>query len=153
MQYFYLFSHFIFIMALGYYFISAMQWYSYKIERVVLHFNRYDWHLYFFIVPVFVYYLSGFYFVFYLFILLLPTLYLWYRKLDKKLVFTPRVKRFFSFLILATIFQDSLCFMSSICEIYGVVMPLFFSYLASYLYEKILFYDFYHLNNYCECAP
>lgn len=142
MAYFYLFSHIVFVLALGYYFISSMQWYSYKLERVVLHFNRYDWHLYFFIVPTFVYYMSGFYFVFYLYFLLLPTMYLWYRKLDKKLVFTSRVKRFFAFLILAVIFQDILCYFSPKCEIYGIIFPLFFSYIASYLYEKILFQSF-----------
>ncbi len=142
MAYFYLFSHVVFVLALGYYFISAMQWYSYKLERVVLHFNRVDWHFYFFIVPTFVYYASGFYFVFYLFLLLLPTMYLWYRKLDKKLIFTSRVKRFFLFLILATIFQDILCYFNPKCEIYGIIFPLFFSYGASYLYEKILFQSF-----------
>ncbi len=119
-----------------------MQWYSYKIQRVILHFNRYDWHLYFFLIPIFVYYLSGIYFAFYLFFLLLPTIYLWYKKIDKKLVFTPRVKRFFAFLILASIFQDFLCLLSERCAVYGVIMPLFFSYLASYLYEKILFVGF-----------
>lgn len=119
--------------------MSAMQWYSYKIERVVLHFNRYDWHLYFFIIPIFVYYLGSVYFIFYFFILLVPAFILWYRKLDKKLVFTARIKRFFGFLALAVIFQDTLCFLSSKCAIYGVIMPLLFSYLASYLYEKILF--------------
>lgn len=140
--YFYLFSHIVFVLALGYYFISSMQWYSYKIDRVVLHFNRYDWHLYFFIVPVFVYYMSGLYFLFYLYLLLLPTMYMWYRKLDKKLVFTSRIRRFFSFLILAVIFQDTLCYFNPKCQIYGIIFPLFFSYIASYLYEKILFQSF-----------
>ncbi len=141
-EYFYLFTHVVFILLLGYYFISAMQWYSYRIKRVLFHFNRYDWHLYFFFVPIFVYYLSGLYFLFYFYLLLLPTMFLWYRKLDKKLVFTPRIKRFFAFLILAVVFQDILCLLSSKCRLFGVILPLFFSYLASYLYEKILFNDF-----------
>ncbi len=141
-QYFYLFTHILFTLVLGYYFINSMQWYSYKIERVVFHFSRYDWHLYFFFIPIIVYYISGVYFLFYFYILLLPTLFLWYRKLDKKLVFTPRIKRFFGFLILAVIFQDTLCLLSAKCQLFGVVLPLFFSYLASYLYEKILFYSF-----------
>ena len=141
-QYFYLFTHILFVLTLGYYFISSMQWYSYKIERVLFHFNRYDWHLYFFFVPIFVYYLSGVYFLFYFYILLLPTLFFWYRKLDKKLVFTARIKRFFGFLLLATVFQDILCLTSMKCQLFGVILPLFFSYLASHLYEKILFYDY-----------
>jgi len=138
-SYLYLLTHIVFTFTLGYYFMSAMQWYSYKIERVVLHFNRYDWHLYFFIVPIFVYYLSGLYFLFYFYLLLIPTMILWYKKLDKKLVFTARIKRFFGFLALAVVFQDTLCFISSKCVIYGVILPLLFSYIASYLYEKILF--------------
>ena len=142
MSYIYLLTHVVFTLALGYYFMSAMQWYSYKIDRVIFHFNRYDWHLYFFVVPIFVYYLSGIYFIFYFFILFVPTLVLWYRKLDKKLVFTARIKRFFGFLVLAVVFQDILCFLSPKCAIYGVILPLLFSYLASYLYEKILFYGY-----------
>jgi UDP-N-acetylmuramoyl-tripeptide--D-alanyl-D-alanine ligase len=119
-----------------------MQWYSYKIERVAFHFSRYDWHIYFFFAPIVVYYLSGVYFLFYFYILLLPTLFLWYKKIDKKLVFTPRVKRFFLFLLLAVLFQDTLCLLSLKCKLFGVVLPLFFSYFASYVYEKILFLSF-----------
>ncbi|MDX1808190.1 MAG: UDP-N-acetylmuramoyl-tripeptide--D-alanyl-D-alanine ligase [Sulfurospirillaceae bacterium] len=141
-KYFDLFVHVFLVLSLGYYFISSMQWYSYRLERVIFHFNRYEWHFYFFIIPVFIYYISGNYFGIYFFLIYLPTLYLWYRKLDKKLIFTPRIKRFFAFLLLATIFQDILCFLSSECRIFGVILPLFLSYLASYLYEKILFYDF-----------
>ncbi|WP_331775991.1 UDP-N-acetylmuramoyl-tripeptide--D-alanyl-D-alanine ligase [Sulfurospirillum sp. 1612] len=142
MVYLELLVHVLFTLCLGYYFISAMQWYSYKLERVVLHFNRYDWHFYFFMIPIFIYYISGVYFLLYFFIIYIPTLFLWYRAIDKKLIFTPRIKRFFGFLALAIVFQDLLCFLNPNCLIYGVIFPLFFSYLASYLYEKILFYDF-----------
>ncbi len=138
--------HIAFVLVLGYYFITAMQWYGYKIERVLFHYNRYDWHLYFFVIPILAYYflnyfegIERYYFIGYLFLLLIPTLVLWYKKLDKKLVFTPRVKRFFGFLILATIFQDTLCLASGKCKVFGVIMPLLFSFLASLIFEKILF--------------
>ncbi len=132
-------SHFIFVLALSVYLISALQWYSYKLERVVFHYQRYDWHLLFFIVPIFVYYLSGDFFWIYLYILYLPTLFLWYKKLDKKLIFTNRVKRFFLFLILSTIFQDTLCLAYDKCQNFGVILPIFVSILISFLFEKILF--------------
>ena len=41
--------HFLFVLSISYYFMSAMQWYSYRLERVVFHFHRYDWHGYFFV--------------------------------------------------------------------------------------------------------
>lgn len=36
--------HLGFILGIGFYFITAMQWYSYRVERVLFHYNRYDWH-------------------------------------------------------------------------------------------------------------
>ncbi|WP_458701509.1 Mur ligase family protein [Sulfurospirillum sp. 1307] len=119
--------------------MSALQWYSYKLERVVFNYKRYDWHLLFFVVPIFVYYLSGKFFPIYLFLLYLPTLVFWYKKLDKKLVFTNRVKRFFLFLTLAVIFQDFLCFSLDRCQKLGVILPLFVAVFTSFMFEKILF--------------
>jgi UDP-N-acetylmuramoyl-tripeptide--D-alanyl-D-alanine ligase len=134
-----LFIHLLFVLTLGYYTISALQWYSYKLERVVFNYKRYDWHLLFFIVPIFVYYLSGNFFWIYLCFLYLPTIFLWYKKLDKKLVFTNRVKRFFLFLLLGVVFQDFLCLAYAKCQVFGVILPLFTAILISFLFEKILF--------------
>jgi len=142
MEIFYFVSHLLFVLLIGYYAISSLQWYNYKLERVVLHFHRYDWHLFFFLVPVFVYYLAENFFWIYLYVLLVPTLFLWYKKLDKKLVFTARVKRFFLFLILATIFQNTLCLVTPYCANFGVILPLFVAIFISMLFEKILFEGF-----------
>lgn len=142
MEIFELISHVVFVLIIGYYTISALQWYSYKLERVVLHYKRYDWHLFFFIIPIFVYYLAGDFFWIYMYIIFVPTIYLWYRKIDKKLVFTGRVKRFFIFLILATLFQNILCLSSASCYNFGVIMPVFTSVFISMLFEKILFEGF-----------
>lgn len=139
MEIFEFFSHLVFVLLVGYYVISALQWYSYKLERVVLHYKRYDWHLLFFLVPIFVYYLAGNFFWIYLYLILIPTIYLWYRKLDKKLVFTGRVKRFFSFLLLATLFQNILCLSTDSCYSFGVILPIFTTIFLSMLFEKILF--------------
>jgi len=132
-------SHIIFVLIIGYYCISALQWYSYKLERVILHYNRYDWHLLFFLVPIFVYYLAEDFFWIYLYVILMPTMYLWYRKLDKKLVFTARVKRFFLFLFLAIFFQNILCLATPYCVHFGVILPIFVAIFISMLFEKILF--------------
>ena len=52
----FMFTHMVFMLGVGFYFITAMQWYSYKLERVVFHYNRYDWHLYFLVMPLLGYY-------------------------------------------------------------------------------------------------
>lgn len=132
-------SHVVFVLTLGYYVISALQWYSYRLERVVLNYKRYDWHMFFFLFPTFIYYVGGEYFLLYLYFIFLPTLYMWYKKLDKKLIFTSRVKRFFLFLFVATIFQNILCLISPLCELYGAILPVFVAVFISWLFEKILF--------------
>ncbi len=142
MEIFEFISHTVFVLLVGYYVILSLQWFNYKLERVVFHFNRYDWHLFFFIIPVFSYYFLGVYFWFYMYLLFVPTLFLWYRKLDKKLIFTARVKRFFTILLLAVLFQNLLCLATNVCVVYGVIMPLFVAIFISMLFEKILFEGF-----------
>ncbi|MBR2917736.1 MAG: hypothetical protein IKC25_03230, partial [Campylobacter sp.] len=41
-----------FTMALGYYLISALQWFSYKIKRVIFHYTKPMWHIYFIVLPL-----------------------------------------------------------------------------------------------------
>ena len=69
-------------------------------------------------------------------------LFLWSRKLDKKLAFTARVKRFFLFLFFAIIFQTILCLQLEICSKLGVVLPLLIAHFASVMFEKIAFEGF-----------
>lgn len=138
-----LFLHVLLVLVLSYYLMSALQWYSYRLKRVLFHFNKPLWHLFFLVIPIFAYYFMGLYFWGYFFIAYLPSLYMWYKKLDKPLVFTKRVKRFFVFLLLAVVFQDILCLALQRCELFGVFMPLAFSLLVSFLFEKILFSSFY----------
>ncbi|MCV3337645.1 UDP-N-acetylmuramoyl-tripeptide--D-alanyl-D-alanine ligase [Campylobacter sp. RKI_CA19_01121] len=92
---------------LGFYLILALQWYSYKFSRIILHFAKPLWHLYFLIIPYFAFvfslYSGNFYLYFIVFALsLLYGGYL-YKNLDKKLVFTARIKRYFLFLSLFTL--------------------------------------------------
>jgi len=134
--------HFAFVLGLGYYFMTAMQWYSYRLERIIFHFHRYAWHIYFFIIPLVGYYLlsgiilDGFILVY------IMALIAWIRKIDRKLVFTARIKRFVIFLVLATLFQDVVCLAWTGCLKFGVIIPLILAQLMSMVYEKIVFEGF-----------
>lgn len=137
-----LLSHLAFTFTLGWYLITNLQWYNYKLSRVIFKHKKQLWHLLYFVIPLFAYYLTGIYFWIYFYLGLLPALYLWQKKLDKKLVFTPRVKRFFLFLLLAVIFQDMLCLLGDKCHLFGVVLPLLGALGASFLFEKMMFLSF-----------
>ncbi len=133
--------HFGFVFAFGFYFITAMQWYSYRLERVLFHYNRYDWHMLLFVFPLIGYYLLDEILLIVWLILFVSALYFWHRKLDKKLVITSRIKRFFLFLAIFTIFQDLLCLLFLSGQ-FGIIIPLALAQFASMTYEKILFSGF-----------
>ena len=134
--------HVLFVFSLAYYAISAMQWYSYKIERVLFHYHRYSWHIFYALIPIIGFYLLPTPWVFGWIILYVGALFLWARTLDKKLVFTPRVKRFFLFLFLALLFQGLLCSIVFECQKNGVIIPLLIAHLFSIVFEKIAFEGF-----------
>lgn len=131
-------AYLLFIAAIGYYFITNLQWYSYKLERVLFHHTKTWWHFAYFLVPFALYALiagvSEFGFV--VVLAYLPLLYLWYKGLDKPLVFTGRVKRFFAALFLFALF------IAVAFKHFGVVLPLFLAYFVSLFIEKMLFAGF-----------
>ena len=139
-----LFSHFLLTMTLGFYLILNLQWYNYRLERVLFHHKKYLWHLLYFVIPVGAYYVTDKYFWIYFYFGLLPALALWYRRIDKRLVFTARVKRFFLFLAFAVVVGDLLCLTAPKCHVYAVILPLFFALGASWLFEKMLFRSYYN---------
>jgi len=50
----------LFILAIGYYSITNLQWYSYKLSRVLFHHTKIWWHFVYFLLPFFLYgYISG----------------------------------------------------------------------------------------------
>ena len=130
--------HILFVLSLGFYLITAMQWYSYELNRVIFHYKRPIWHILYFLLPILLYFTTDKFFWIYFLFAYLPSLYLWHRKQDKPLVWTDRVKRFFSFLLVAVIVQDTLCLASQQCQIYGTFLPLFASLLASHGAETYL---------------
>jgi UDP-N-acetylmuramoyl-tripeptide--D-alanyl-D-alanine ligase len=129
--------NFMTILAVGYYSITALQWYSYKLNRVLFKFSKWQWHILYFILPVATYYLAGKFYWIYLIFGYLPALFIWNKKLDKKLVFTGRVKRFFGLLIILT-------FLSYAFDYYfktphGIFLPLILAIIGSEIIEWLLF--------------
>ncbi len=147
LNYIFYISHVGVIMVLSYYLMTCMQWYSYRFTRVVFHFSKPLWHLYF-CVSLSLFYFASIWlkfeilFLLYFYAIYLPTLYLWYKKQDKKLVFTKRVKRFFVILIFAILFFDMICFVKK-CENFAILMPVIVSFVISNLYERFIFANFY----------
>ena len=130
-------GHIIFVLLLGYYTITNLQWYNYKLNRVILHHHAPMQHILFFLLPLFVYIAVREY-VLILDIFYALALYLWQRKLDKRLVFTARVKRFFAALLLLALFFD-LLFITKGMPLFSTILPLAFALLLSAGVEKYLF--------------
>jgi len=128
-----------FVMLLGWYLITNLQWYNYSLSRVVLKHHKPQWHVIYFIVPFIAYYTTGKFFTIFFVFAVLPAIIIWHKRLDKKLVLTWRVKRFLILLLGLTLFQNVLCTLKDACEVYGVFMPLAIAYIGSYLIEKYLF--------------
>jgi len=128
----------LFLLGMGYYFITNLQWYSYKLERVLFHHTKTWWHFVYFLIPYALYEVisntSPYGFV--VVLLYAGLLFSWYRGLDKPLVFTGRVKRFYVALLLFALF------MAVVFKSYVVVIPLFLAYFVSLFIEKILFSGF-----------
>jgi UDP-N-acetylmuramoyl-tripeptide--D-alanyl-D-alanine ligase len=135
-------TNILFVSALGWYLITNLQWYDYKLSRALFKHHKPHWHIIYFFIPFIAYYMTGKYFGIFFFFALLPALFIWHKNLDKKLVLTWRVKRFLILLVSFVFFQDLLCTLKSACEIYGVFMPLALAYMGSFMIEKFLFFAF-----------
>lgn len=129
----------LFVTVLGWYLVTNLQWYDYKLSRVIFKHHKPHWHIIYFFIPFIAYHTTGHFFAIFFYFAILPALLLWYKKLDKKLVLTWRVKRFLILLISLVLFQDVLCTLKSACETYGVFMPLALAYMGSVIIEKFLF--------------
>ncbi len=136
-----LIGHTLLVLAMGYYLILNLQWYNYKFSRIVLHHHNPSLHIFFLLLPFFAYIALREYILAFD-LLYIPALYLWQRKLDKKLVFTSRVKRFFLFLLLWLIFLDTLFLAKEKAHYFPVILPLAFASFLSMLYEWYLMEGF-----------
>lgn len=88
-------SNFIFMLSLGFYLLQNLQWYNYSIWRTFTKHKKYQWHLYYVIFPIALFLAFEKHFCLYLPIHLIALI-AWFWRLDKKLVWTNRVKRFFA---------------------------------------------------------
>ena len=145
MEYFNIFTHIILIMALGWYLITNLQWYNYKLERVILKHHKWQWHITYFVAPiVFFHILPDLYFAIYFYVLYLTSFVLWNKKLDRPVVLTGRVKRFLAILLFTTFTITALCLASESCHSTAIFIPLFLAYGISLILEKIFFISFKH---------
>ncbi len=143
MEYFNIFTHIILIMALGWYLITNLQWYNYKLERVILKHHKWQWHITYFVAPIVLFYLlQDIYFSIYFYLLHLSSFILWNKKLDKPVVLTGRVKRFLAILLFTTFIIQTLCLVSESCHSTAIFIPLILAYGISYILEKIFFISF-----------
>ena len=149
----FLIAHAAFVLLLGFYLITCLQWFSYKPVRIIFHFTKPAWHLYFFILPLAAYFgceiaaslcaakfgAAPLYALHAAKILIVAAyvlaLWLWQRGLDKKLVFTPRVKRFFAILAVC-VFSFNVAFYAAGGPILPIFLPLGAGLGASFAYER-----------------
>jgi UDP-N-acetylmuramoyl-tripeptide--D-alanyl-D-alanine ligase len=129
----------LFVTVLGWYLITNLQWYDYKLSRVIFKHHKPHWHVLYFIIPFIAYYVTGRFFSIFFIFAVLPSIFVWHKRLDKKLVLTWRVKRFLILLLSLVLFQDVLCTLKDACSVYGVFMPLAVAYAGSSLIESFLF--------------
>ncbi|QKF81422.1 UDP-N-acetylmuramoylalanyl-D-glutamyl-2, 6-diaminopimelate--D-alanyl-D-alanine ligase [Halarcobacter ebronensis] len=144
MEYLYIFTHIVLIMSLGWYLITNLQWYNYRLERVILKHHKWQWHITYFVAPIVLFHiLDSLYFAIYFYLVFMTSFVLWNKKLDRPLVLTGRVKRFLLILLFVTFAMISLCLASQKCNSSAILfIPLILSYTISYILEKILFMAF-----------
>ena len=135
---------FLMTFGLGYYAASALQWFGYKLERAIFHHTRPVWHLYFLLIPVCLFMIAcvlqmsliGLIVA----VLYVEVLFVWQKGLSHKLVFTPKIKRFFG--ILAVFAVVSSIFANEFTALFYIFMNLLFTILISNLIEMIIFKRF-----------
>ena len=144
MEYLNIFTNIVLIMSLGWYLITNLQWYNYKLQRVILKHHKQQWHIIYFITPIVLFYLlDSIYFFVYFYLLYLSSFIIWNKNLDKPLVLTSRVKRFLTILLIITFIVDGLCILNTTCNL-GVFVPIFLTLGITTVLEKIFFISFKH---------
>ena len=145
MEYFNIITHIILIMSLGWYLITNLQWYNYKLERVILKHHKWQWHITYFLSPIVLFYIIPEpYYAAYFFIIYMTSFILWNKKLDRAVVLTSRVKRFLVVLLVVTFSMIALCLSSPTCTNILIFIPLILTYAISTIMEKIFFISFKH---------
>lgn len=146
-----LFSRLFFLLGISYYTITLLQWYNYSFARVVTKHHKWQWHVWYFLLPVAVFFTLfalgfGIVFYIYLYLVYLPMLIIWALKLDKRVVFTHRVWRFFAIIAIFAVIDEIIFIGVDATSIYWLwLMPLVFGSLICEIYEAILMRNFINL--------
>lgn len=137
-------SNWIFLLALAYYLLTNLQWYSYKIFRVLFRHHKWRWHIYHFFFPIVLFVYAGDIFYLYFYIFYLPFLIYWAKHLDKPLVLTNRIGRFLFIYIALLLFGEILHygFSSPIKSNTFYLLPLILTILISNATEMILLWQY-----------
>ncbi len=132
--------HFITTFAISFYLITVLQWYNYKINRIIFHFHNYRWHIFYLFIPIITYIFAYKFFWIYLFFGYIPALIFWFIKINKPLKFTKRVKRFL--LIVGFTETLNLLVMNKYNNNPGLslIVVLSTALLISYFVEEFLFF-------------
>ena len=140
MEYLSIVTKIVLVLSLGWYLITNLQWYNYKLSRVIFKHHKWQWHLTFFISPIVLFFIiPSPYFDIYFFVLYFVSFILWNRKLDRSLVLTSRVKRFLTILLITLFVQISLCLDDDFCSKVTLSLTLIVTLILSNIIEKILF--------------
>lgn len=140
----------LFLLSLGYYLITNLQWYNYSLYRVISKHHKWRWHLMYFFFPIGLFILfnllgyGGFFYLICLFFYI-PALFFWARKLDKPLKWTGRVFRFYVIYLLFILLDIGMQML------YGKNVYSYFIALASSLVVSNLF-EYFLLNRYKKIA-
>ena len=145
MEYFNIITHIILIMSLGWYLITNLQWYNYKLDRVIFKHHKWQWHITYFLSPIVLFYIipEPYYGIYFL-LIYMTSFVLWNKKLDRTLVLTSRVKRFLVILLFSIFAVTALCLTNPSCTNTFIFIPLILTYAISTLLEKIFFISFKH---------
>lgn len=130
----YFINNILFNLSIGFFSITILQWNNYKLNRVFFHFNKIYLYLFFGIC-----FYGGFFalsflqiYIFSIFTLIIT--FLWNKKLDKKLVFTKKIKAFFIFLFLNSLIFSYDFLLSPIILILTLICLKIYEILANKFY-------------------
>ena len=142
------FSHALFLLGISYYSITLLQWYNYNIWRVITKHHKKIWHFWYFILPIIVFFVCfaiewRIIFYVYLYAVYLPMLIFWALRLDKRVVFTRRVWRFFTIMGIFIVLNEFLFIKFDVASIYWLwFMPFVFGMVICGAYEAVLMHNF-----------
>ncbi|WP_104708794.1 Mur ligase family protein [Helicobacter felis] len=132
----------VFVLGLNYYFMTLLQWYHYSPWRVFTKHHKWRWHIYHMGLPLGVFviaHIQHWEIVFYVFvgIVQLPWLFWWAYKLDKRLVFTPRVGRAFALLVFFLLIDALLWHFYGHASFWRVLLLMVLAQMGAIGFEKI----------------